>query len=487
MPCFLYGPVYAVPMGYWSVTGGLGKPITDYPYGFTRPHEQQGLLIVLARLLVLAVALVCTAYYGRALYRFTGSRPAVCLVLTLFMATSAMLGFKFVSSRPDGFMLAFVAASMAVYGDIVSSGLSWRRGALLSLLAVFSVSCKELTAPVYVLAYAGLAVAGFVSTNSEPARRRRFLADLAITVATGLVAYALLNVVYAPATWIERMKGWLVGPGKDPNVWAPSGYTLVQYLTDAWWSLFLNIGPGGVAAVAVAAAISLVAPVKHRVLTWLPSIGFLLIVLLTAGYMPDYFLSPLALTLPLPVSAALAHCQRRWFSTAPATVRSAVLIAILVLCLASAWQGNLAWGRGVTLAPKMIEEYCKHHVSKTDLIHTGNFFVRQTGFDRLSYLGFNVDDRPLGALMKGPEQMPDVILVTAVQMSWIRDMKNRPARSRMLEASGYAYNQFPEIEALGYRLVETVRPRQAWQTDIPWIPRARNPLQTELLVYRRRS
>ena len=321
LPSFLYAPVYAVPMAYWYLTGGLDKPITDYPYGFTRPHEQQGLLIVLARLLVLGVALGSTVFYGRALYRLTGSRKVVFLVLTLFIATSSMLGYKYVSSRPDGFMLAFVAASMAVYADILSTGLTWKRGALLSLLAVFSISCKELTAPVYFLPYAGLVVAGWIDSKGDPQRRRRFLVNVAITVVAGLVAYALLNIVYAPATWFERMNLWLFGPGKDPNVWAPPWYTLGAYLLDAWWCLVLNVGPGGIAAVAVAAAISLVAPVNHRLMIWLPSVGFLGIVLLTAGYMPDYFLSPLALTLPLPVAAALAYGERHWLSKGPRITR----------------------------------------------------------------------------------------------------------------------------------------------------------------------
>ena len=93
-----------------------------------------------------------------------------------------------------------------------------------------------------------------------------------------------------------------------------------------------------------------------------------------------------------------------------------VLFLILGCCLANAWQGNLAWARTSTGGAALMEDYCKQHVGKSELIHTGNLFVRQSGSDRLSYLGFNVDDRPLGALMERPERMPDVILFTA--RSW---------------------------------------------------------------------
>jgi hypothetical protein len=237
---------------------------------------------------------------------------------------------------------------------------------------------------------------------------------------------------------------------------------------------------------AVAAAISLVAPVKHRLLIWLPSVGFLGIVLLTAGYMPDYFLSPLALTLPLPVAAAWAYGERRWLWTGPWIIRPVVLFVILGCCIANAWQGNLAWGRASVLEPTLVEDYCKQHVDKSELIQTGQFFVRQSGAARLSYLGYNVDDRALGELSGRPEPMPDVILMSGAQMSWMMDLKKRPARNRMLAESGYSYDQFPDFESLGYRLVEKVRPARSWLTAVPWVPLARVPGYGELLVYRKR-
>lgn len=79
MPQFLYAPVYAVPIAYWYLTGDLNKPITDYPYGLTRPFEQQGLLIVLARSVGLAISIGCVVLYGRALYGLTRSAAAVFL------------------------------------------------------------------------------------------------------------------------------------------------------------------------------------------------------------------------------------------------------------------------------------------------------------------------------------------------------------------------------------------------------------------------
>ena len=44
--------------------------------------------------------------------------------------------------------------------------------------------------------------------------------DYAFTIAVGSIAYLLVNVVYAPATWWLRVQEWLLGPGKNPDVWA---------------------------------------------------------------------------------------------------------------------------------------------------------------------------------------------------------------------------------------------------------------------------
>ena len=38
------------------------------------------------------------------------------------------------------------------------------------------------------------------------------------------------------------MNEWLVGPGKDPAVWAPPGYTLRAYLRDEGRGLLFDLG-----------------------------------------------------------------------------------------------------------------------------------------------------------------------------------------------------------------------------------------------------
>jgi hypothetical protein len=105
----------------------------------------------------------------------------------------------------------------------------------------------------------------------------------------------------------------------------------------------------------------------------------------------------------------------------------------------------------------------------------------------LSYLGFNVDDRPLAALMDRPEPMPDVILLTSGHLTWMADLKNRPARTKMLEDTGYSYDRFPDLESLGYRHVEKVVSDRSWLLTVPWIPPTHQPGYTELHVFRKGS
>jgi hypothetical protein len=311
--------------------------------------------------------------------------------------------------------------------------------------------------------------------------RRRFVIDYALTIAVGLIAYAMVNVVYAPSTWQARMHEWLGGPGKDPAVWAPPGYSVLTYLRGVPDGLLWNFDAGGLAVLSLAAVVSIVAPVRHRVMLWLPTASFLAIVVATAGYMPAYFLGPLNVTAALPVAAALAHLGR---ARMPFPARPAGAFALTVAAVFNLWGGNAAWARAMTIFPATHERYCLASVGKDELVFTGNFYVRQPGADRLSYLGFNVDDRPLGALMSRPERMPDVVLVSREELTWLADFVKRPARNEMMKLTGFSYDRFEGFEPLGYRLFEVVTPRLPWPLNASVFSWYRVPPGNDLMVYR---
>jgi hypothetical protein len=483
MSSLIYAPVYALPMTYWYHEGDIASVGTAYPYGFKRPFEQVGALIALARTVGLLFAMFSIVVYGRALTRITGSRLAACLALTLCIATSSRLLTDFVSTKPDGLMLAFLILSMAVYTDIVASGLTRQRGCLLSVLAVCSISCKELTAALYIPLFAGLAVAG-IARLSAPGERRRFVGDYMFAVAVGVLTYLMLNVAYAPATWRLRMAEWLVGPGMDSRVWAPAGYTFLAHVSDALHGAVDNFGPGAMPLVAAALIMTPVRATTNQILLWLPAIGFVTFVMTTTGYVPDYFLSPLNVVVVLPVAVTLAAAEESSLQRRR-RVRFAFVTILLVMCLMNAWAAGAVWVRASLLPAALEEKYCVENVSRRELIHTANLWVRQPGADRLSYLGFDVDDRPLGDVMTRKGRDPDVILISREELTWLAEFKMRPARDAMLVPTGYHYRDFPGLESRGYR-VETVIQRHVPRVfDIPWLRDLCLRSTSDILVFRR--
>ncbi len=63
--------------------------------------------------------------------------------------------------------------------------------------------------------------------------------------------------------------------------------------------------------------------------------------------------------------------------------------------------------------------------------------------------------------------------------------KNRPARNKGFEDTGYSYNRSEGFEPLGYRLVDTVRAEPRWLVHPPWISPNNPEFYAQILVYRR--
>jgi hypothetical protein len=275
------------------------------------------------------------------------------------------------------------------------------------------------------------------------------------------------------------------GPLKDPNVWAPPAYTLQAYLHDAVRGILYNLGIGGAAIVIIALAMSLASRVKDRLLLWIPSVGFVIIIVLISGYMPHYFLSPFNVAVALPVAATLAFVGKKWSSKASPSAQGLLVSLVAALCLINLWTANIAWVSVYFSSSSLVEDYCLRNLNRRELIHTANFWIRQEGAERLSYLGFNIDDRPLGALMARPELMPDVILIPERQAVWLEQFKQRPARDAMLAESGFNYRDFPGFQALGYRMVHTWEPQFPRLLDHPWIRSLYAERSSRIFVYRK--
>lgn len=454
LPSVLYAPVYAPFLGYWYLTGTFRKPTDSALSSFSDPFQQIGTLVQAGRLAGFAVCLIAVWIFSRSLARTVESKWAVCLALVLCVATSPDLIFSFVATKPDGLMMAFLALALAVYGRILMEGFERRTGILLSLAAVGSLSCKEQTAPAFVAMYGWILFEGI-------GKRGRYWTDYAVMVLTGIGVYALVNVVYAPSSWWEHIQYWISGPGKDPGVWSRPGYSWADYLRDAGNALLFNWGPGGTVAVLGAAVLSLRFRSRQLFGAWVPLLGYICLMLVSAGYVQRYFLLPASVLSVLPVAAAFARAATVW----SAPVRTAAVMLGAVALAANLWGANLAWAQVRQGAPWIIEQYAAGHLSKQQVISFAYPWTMPPNATRLSFLGYRVDERPLGELMKQPPVLPEIIVITREWDDWLKDFKNRPARNAMYESTGYSYTSYKGMESLGYRLKEVVHPEMPLLLD----------------------
>jgi hypothetical protein len=476
LPNFFYGPFYAMFLGYWYLKHELTRPFSAIFTSLAHPFNQLGMLILTARSIGLVVTLIAIAVYSRSLSRAVRSKFAALAALVLCVATAPDFIFSAVATKPDGLMMAFLAVSAGAYALIVAEGFTLRRGVFFFLSAVGSVSCKEQTAPAYIAMVAWIIVTGWRDG-------RRFFGDFVRAGLIGAGAYLLINVVYAPASWWAHIKFWIAGPGKDPGVWAPPDLSTGGYLMDAANYFFFNLGPGGSAIVIGALVLSLVYRSRQVLASWIPLVGYLAFMIGTAGYMQRYFLLPPTVLAALPVAFQIAEVQRR----GGPQFRRAAAVVLVVLIAANLWGANMSWAQARELPPWMIEHYAASHVRPGESVHLANPWKEREGTTRMAYLGYRVDERPLGELMKQPGNLPDVILVSRDWENWLRDFKNRPARNELYKWTGYTYASFNGMEALGYRLVDTVHPQMPFffaPQWIPWPPYRVMPGQ-DLLVYRR--
>ena len=271
VPNFIFAPCYAPMLAYWKSTGSLDSLSTRYPYGFVRPHEQIGDMIVIARLAVLALGIAATAFLARSLIRAFHAPWVTVLTVTVLTVAAPQTVLALSSTKPDGFMLALATFALAVYVRIVTEGLTLRRGVWMSVLATASLSCKELTAMLFVFPYIGLAVDGCLRYRNDSTNRRAFLRNFGASVAAGIITYVVLNVAYAPEAWFERIR-IVFGPLKDPAIWAPPDQTKGSYLASGLWYIFTDLGYGGTALLLASALLTpALGKARLAALLWLPA------------------------------------------------------------------------------------------------------------------------------------------------------------------------------------------------------------------------
>jgi hypothetical protein len=381
--------------------------------------------------------------------------------------------------KPDAPMIAFLALALGTYVECVYRGLTPWRAARLGTWTAWAVSSKEITGPLFVLPWSGLLAVQWYRAEERAA----FWRSAAAAVAALLIWYVGLNIWYAPATWAERMRFWLGGPGVSSAIWGHPGQTHVAYAWDIVRGIVENVGPGGAIVVLVAIGASLAAPSLRVCLMALPVASFVLVGLAPLGYVPDYFCTPAALALTPLVAWALDRMTRH-----AAGHGRVALVSLLVVCgLCNALYANRAWLDLQWNVYDLAERDAMVRVGRGG--HVGIFWPwpRTAGKSRLDVLGIRLDARSGLQLAADRRDLPDLLYVDPALVHWLAEVPQAPERAQMIEIeTGFDVRTLPSFEGLGYRLEAVVNPSYPPWFQFGWLPRAQGNNRLGVFVYRLR-
>jgi hypothetical protein len=491
MPNFLLAPGYAISLAWWKLNGTLGKPSDDFPYGFAHPFDQMAILIAQGRLLFLILGITCYAYLAHTLRLITKNRAAVALAMLFCIATNFTLVHSLPTARPDSPMLAFSAAALAVYIQILYLGLTLKRSLAMVLLIVFATTSKELAAPMFVLPCLALFFATPVaprpkealsdrSTITSPTSSAR-LKILLLSALTALLTYALLNIVYAPHTWLDRMKFWLTGPGIDPNVW---GNNPSRWLIAAIACTANNLGPAGSVVAIIAFLAALKARPRQAAMLALPVASVLLLGISQIKYPQDRFYTIVAVALVPLVAMGLSDLLDNKIH---APLRIARNIALATAVLFNLLFATFAWhylgGQFFYIA----EHDVLAHVSPHEKIFLFNTFPVNPGSSRIQRTGYAQDLRPLQQIAADRRELPDRIYATRGDVQFLEESRFMPARAKMIQnETGFDPSHWTGLEAMGYRVEQKLIPKTPNWFWFDWMPAVKEWKQFKtVLVYNR--
>lgn len=482
-PNFILAPGYAASLAYWKVTGSFNKPSEDFPYGFKRPFQQMGFMIFQARALFLVIGLVGFAALAHALGRATGRPWAVGLALLFTLATNYAVAIALPTPRPDSAMLGFAALALASYVNILFRGLTAWRAAWMSLLAVVAISSKELAGPMFVLPYLGLIALAWREGDAQPGGGGRATTAVIYSVATGVVAYCLLNIVYAPATWLQRMRFWIGGPGIDAEVWGGGG--LRAQVVGTLECLLNNLGPGGAIVTITGGIALLVLRPRRWVMLILPAVSVFALGLARIQYPADRFYTIFCLALFPVVACGLAAMIG---AAGFARLRPIAAGAFVLLAIVNAWWATFSWHAPRGTFEYVSERHAQAHVAKDrQRVALFNTFPWNKGSTRLDHLGFKVDPRSIQQVAARPADRPDWLYSTQGKSMFLEHAKSMPARAQLIKKeSGFDVSNWRGVEGIGYALAETIVPSTPGWFAFDWMPAVKEWKQRRAVqVFRR--
>jgi hypothetical protein len=462
-PNFVLAPWYGVTLAVWHFMGKLKPPYSTYPFGFANPLVQMNLLIIEGRFVFMALCLWSAYLLVKRMARLSGSWLLITAVSLALIASNYNYNAILSSTRPDALMMAFGTLFMVVYLDATMDGLTLRRGVLLGLCAVSAVSSKELIYAMFVLPILFLIVRA--ALGKDPTLRSG-KPLLRWTLITGLVtfgAYALVNIVYAPYTWVARMRYWSSGEGLDPSIWG--SYSAATNLRNGLLCALENLGLGGAVLVVAAMVVFLVRRPRYSLALSMPALSFVLFAIAEIHYTEIRYFMPLSIALPPLVLLGLEelriHLENSW-------KRPALQIALTCCLIANLVWGSYTWYflsslREVVIRKQMLSS------PKDQTYYIYSTYKLYPGSNVLSNYGYRLEDRAFQEILDSNGPWPDVIYITTGTEGFIRDAVNDsakfPERVDFLERLGFNATGWTGFEQLGYCRVAVIPP---WTPS--WFP-----------------
>ncbi len=311
IPYLLVGAVYLPILLVYRLTGELGAPFAEYPWGFRHPDLSVGALIFLGRLVCVALAGGIAWLASRA--RWTGTRRDAWLPPVLLAGSPAFVYYGR-TSNVDVFYLFFLFLAF-----FCADRAADRRARLATgVAAALAICCKEQSAPYAIVAMCAAAWVGFRAADTTAARVRAVVAVGVAAIVTYVVAWFL--PVHLPG-WRAHHR-FLFEQARYPREFPGTPSGLLGLTGRAFSLLPVTLGW----PVLAGAAFALFRPAAWRGLgprlaaQILYALGFLAVI----GYVyPRFLLPALLLLLPLAI--------RGWSAAFDSSRRAAPAVAALLV------------------------------------------------------------------------------------------------------------------------------------------------------------
>lgn len=481
-PNFVLAPIYGPTLLVWHLRGEFKPPFSGFPYGFAHPVEQMGFLILEGRFIFMVICFISAAILVSRLGRLSSSWVVLTVVSVAILGSAYPYTAILTSTRPDALMMAFGGFFLVLYIDGILDGVTVRRAVLLALCAVCAVSSKELIYAMFLLPMLWLLVRAAIGKDPLLKPGLPLIRLTAITTVVAFVSYALINIVYAPATWMARMRFWTSGEGMDPSIWG--NQKLADLIRDGAQCVLDNLGIGGCFLLVVALVMVLIKRLRFSFSFALPSLSFLIFAIFRIHFSEIRYYMPLCIALlplmVLGIEALRAQLAQNW--------QRSVLYAALIVCLVL----NLVWGmfswylvNGAM--PVLAKDYLRSAPNDQTYYYFSLFPERPASDSQ----GRRFETRSFQQILDSGTNWPDQILIGSGEYGFLLDALRTasefPGRKGMLEEEGFhPPANWKGFESSGYCLTHSIEPPiPAWY-PFRWMFGARDmEAKGALLVYSR--